>query len=45
MGTVGREGQFNRAFLPKEESLRDRWEDVRIWRKDLQDFHQWNYIT
>lgn len=29
VGTVGREGQFNRAFLPKEESLRDRWEDVK----------------
>jgi hypothetical protein len=29
VGTVGREGQFNRAFMPKEESLRDRWEDVK----------------
>lgn len=29
VGTVGREGQFNRAFLPKDESLRDRWEDVK----------------
>jgi len=24
VGTVGREGDFNRAFLPRKESLRDR---------------------
>ena len=29
VGTVGREGQFNRAFLPKDESLRERWEDIK----------------
>jgi hypothetical protein len=29
VGTVGREGEFNRAFLPREEALRDRWEEVK----------------
>jgi len=33
VGTVGREGEFNRAFLPREAALRDRWEEV----KDLAD--------
>ena len=28
VGTVQREREFNRAFLPREESLRERWEDV-----------------
>jgi hypothetical protein len=28
VGTVGREGDFNRAFLPRKESLRDRWRKV-----------------
>lgn len=28
VGTLGREREFNRVFLPREESLRDRWEDV-----------------
>lgn len=27
-GTVQREREFNRAFLPREEALRDRWEDL-----------------
>ncbi len=27
-GTLGREREFNRAFLPREESLRGRWEEV-----------------
>ncbi|HEU5250477.1 MAG TPA: hypothetical protein VFW15_10875, partial [Thermoanaerobaculia bacterium] len=28
VGTVQREREFNRAFLPREESLRDRWEEI-----------------
>lgn len=28
VGTVGREREFTRAFLPRAESLRKRWEDV-----------------
>ncbi len=27
-GTVEREREFNRAFLPREEALRERWEDL-----------------
>jgi len=29
VGTIGREHEFNRAFLPREESLRERWEKAR----------------
>ena len=29
VGTFGRRGEFNRAFLPRFEALRERWEDVR----------------
>lgn len=29
VGTVQREREFNRAFLPRDESLRERWEDVQ----------------
>jgi hypothetical protein len=29
VGSVGREHAFNRAFLPREEALRGRWEEVR----------------
>ena len=28
IGSVGREREFNRAFLPREEALRSRWEEV-----------------
>jgi hypothetical protein len=28
VGTMGREREFNRAFLPREETLRERWEEV-----------------
>lgn len=28
-GTLGREREFTRAFLPREELLRERWEDVQ----------------
>ncbi len=28
VGTFGRRGEFNRAFLPRSEALRERWEDV-----------------
>lgn len=28
VGTVAREREFNRAFLPREEKLRERWEDL-----------------
>ncbi len=29
VGTLGREREFNRVFLPRAESLRDRWEEVQ----------------
>lgn len=29
VGSVGREHAFNRAFLPRDESLRSRWEEVK----------------
>lgn len=29
VGTMGRDRDFNRLFLPREESLRDRWDGVR----------------
>jgi len=29
VGTVQREREFNRAFLPRDESLRDRWEEIQ----------------
>jgi hypothetical protein len=29
IGTVGREHEFTRAFLPREESLRGRWEELK----------------
>jgi hypothetical protein len=29
VGTLGREREFNRAFLPRDDALRDRWEDVQ----------------
>src|SRR3990172_1106128 len=29
VGSVGREHAFNRAFLPREESLRKRWEELK----------------
>ncbi|MGA7991748.1 MAG: hypothetical protein WCC53_09985 [Thermoanaerobaculia bacterium] len=28
VGTLGREREFNRAFLPRTETLRERWDDV-----------------
>lgn len=28
VGTLGRAREFNRAFLPRDEALRERWEDV-----------------
>ena len=29
VGTYGRRGEFNRVFLPRSESLRERWEDLK----------------
>jgi hypothetical protein len=29
VGTLGRAKEFNRAFLPRDEALRERWDDVR----------------
>lgn len=29
VGSLGRTAEFNRAFRPRDEALRDRWEDVR----------------
>lgn len=28
VGTIGREREFSRAFFPREESLRERWEEI-----------------
>ncbi len=36
VGTLGREREFNRAFLPRDESLRARWDDI----KDLAEGHK-----
>ncbi|QQR72620.1 MAG: transcriptional regulator [Holophagales bacterium] len=30
VGSIGRIREFNRAFLPRDEALRDRWEEVRL---------------
>jgi hypothetical protein len=38
VGTVGREHEFNRAFLPRDESLRDRWEEVKDLAEGLKGF-------
>ncbi len=38
VGTTDRGGEFNRAFLPRDESLRDRWEDVRDLAEGSQGF-------
>ncbi len=29
VGSLGREHEFNRAFLPREESLRQRWQEIK----------------
>ena len=29
IGTVGRENEFNRLFLPRDESLRKRWQEIK----------------
>lgn len=29
VGTLGRPGEFNRAFLPRDDSLRDRWDRLK----------------
>ncbi len=38
VGTLGREREFNRAFLPREESLRERWEDIKDLAEGLAGF-------
>jgi len=38
IGSVGREGKFNRAFLPRDESLRERWEEVRSVAESQEGF-------
>ncbi len=38
VGTVGREKDFNRAFLPRDESLRRRWEAVEGLAQGLAGF-------
>jgi hypothetical protein len=37
-GTVQREREFNRAFLPREEKLRDRWEGLEDLARDGRGF-------
>lgn len=38
VGTVQRDREFNRAFLPREESLRERWRDVEELAEGLRGF-------
>ncbi len=38
VGTVGRERDFNRAFLPRDESLRARWQAVEGLAEGLEGF-------
>lgn len=37
-GTLGREQAFNRAFLPREESLRERWDEVHALAEGQRGF-------
>ncbi len=39
VGTLGREREFNRFFFPREESLRDRWDEVRDLAVGLYGFN------
>jgi hypothetical protein len=38
VGTVQREREFNRAFLPREEKLRERWEDLEDLASGVRGF-------
>jgi len=38
VGTLGREREFNREFLPRDESLRERWEEVEDLAEGLPGF-------
>lgn len=38
VGSLGREHEFNRAFLPRRESLRERWEGVRAAAEGARGF-------
>jgi hypothetical protein len=38
VGTVGREREFTRAFLPREEALRQRWEELKDLAEGLIGF-------
>ena len=38
VGTLGRAGEFNRAFLPRLEALRERWEDVKDLAESARGF-------
>lgn len=38
VGSLGRQREFTRAFLPREESLRQRWEDVEELAEGLRGF-------
>jgi hypothetical protein len=32
VGSLGRASEFNRAFLPRDEALRGRWEEIKVRR-------------
>lgn len=38
VGSLGRQREFNRAFLPRDEALRERWQDVEELARGLQGF-------
>jgi hypothetical protein len=38
IGTLGRDRDFNRLFLPRDESLRGRWDDVRQMAISMEGF-------
>jgi hypothetical protein len=38
VGTIQRERDFNRAFLPRDESLRDRWEEIEGLAEGVKGF-------
>jgi hypothetical protein len=38
VGSLGRQNEFNRLFMPREESLRKRWEEVRQLAEGPQGF-------
>ena len=45
VGTIGREREFSRAFLPREESLRGRWDGVRDLAEGNRGFDAVDLLT